>query len=313
MKNRSGAIDALRIVGILAIIAGHTWDNHLVRVSLYSWHVPLFFFLTGYLWTPRRPVKIELAKRARTLLIPYAVWILVVGALFEVWLYFKHQFTADGLLNLLWGGNHLGRPFSAFWFVTALFVAVILLRLMQYLPQWVPWVLALFGLAVAYAAGPALANIPLSAGVALPALIFVLAGVAFRRMRSSVDLGVKSGLAMFVTGALLAVSGLAAPLDMKQADFGTPVLSVVMAALICSGMLLLAERVFARLSRKSNQVATGLALDGFMVVLTHAVPLWVMGIGAGGSALGFAAAVVLPWVSAIVIGRTPMAPYLRGA
>jgi acyltransferase len=137
-------------------------------------------------------------------------------------LYLKHQFTIDGLWNLLWGGNHLGRPFFAFWFVTALFVAAIVHRLMQNFPVWVPWAMALCGLGVVYWAGPALANVPLSAGVAWPSLIFVLAGVAFRKMRSRIDLGLKAGLALFAVGALLAGSGVAAPLDMKQADFGTP-------------------------------------------------------------------------------------------
>jgi len=313
VKIRSGAIDALRVVGVVAIVAGHTWDNHLIRVGIYTWHVPLFFFLTGYLWTVKRPLRNEVAKRAQTLLLPYTIWLAVIAVLFETWLYLSGEFKPEGMFKLLWGGSQLGRPFSAFWFVTALFIAVIILRLLQHLPSWTAWAIAAAGLVAAYFAGPFLASLPLSAGVAWPAMIFILAGSGFRNLRHRIGSPLATGSLLTGAAAALAVSGVASPFDIKKADFGTPVLSIVMAVSICAGLLLLSEVLFARLSPQINHVATVLALGGFLVVLTHAVPLWVLRVGDSGSVLGFVAALVAPWAFAIVVGRTSMGPYLLGA
>lgn len=313
MDKRSGAIDALRIIGIVAIVAGHTWDNGPIRAGLYTWHVPLFFFLTGFLWTRNRPLRDESVKRSRTLLIPYAVWLVVIGVLFEAWLYLRGDFQPAHLMNLLWGGNHLGRPFSAFWFVTALFLAVIALRVLQRLPMWFVCLFALAGLGAAHTIGPQLADLPLSVGVAWPALVFVLAGYGFRKIRPRITAPVPVGAASLGAGVVFAVTGVASSFNIKQANFGTPVLSVLMALLISAGMLLLADALFSRLNTTTNTSATVLAMGGFMVVLTHAVPLWVLGVGGEGSLLGFAAALVGPWAVALLIGKTPFAPYLLGS
>jgi acyltransferase len=312
MSARSGAIDALRVLGIVAIVAGHTWDNELARTGLYTWHVPLFFFLTGYLWTRTRPLGDELFKRMRTLLVPYVVWLVIVGAMFETWLYLRGEFELSGLIDLVWGGNHLGRPLSAFWFVTALFMVAVVLRILQALPMWVPLALAVAGIIVAHTNGDQLASIPLSIGVAWPCLIFVLAGYGLRVAKLASAVKLRAGAAMFAAGTVLAATGAAAPLNIKQADFGTPVLSILMAASISGGVLLLAEVLFTRLSAGANALPTVLASAGLMVVLTHAVPLWALGVQPEGSLVGFLASLLLPWGAALVTSLTPLAPTLVG-
>lgn len=314
LRPRSGSIDALRVLGITSIVAGHTWDDSsIIRLAIYTWHVPLFFFLTGYLWTAKRTLGDEIKKRSKALLIPYVVWLALLAVPFTSWLITRGELGATDLLDLIWGGNHLGRPFSAFWFVTALFAVSLMLRMLRRLPMLVIWTIAICGLGAAYLAGPALAEVPLSFGTAWPCLVFVLAGYGTAKVRPRFERPLAFAPIFLGIGALLAATGIAAPLDLKQADFGTPILSVAMSLMLCIGILLLSEGVAPMLSPATNRVMTVLALGGFMVVLTHAGILWLLSVGPNGSAAGFAAAVILPWAAALIVVRTPLAPYFLGS
>src|SRR6478609_9373400 len=80
-RARSAGIDAVRVVGIAAVIFGHTFRGPLTHEFLYAWHVPVFFFLTGYLWTPGRTLRQEFVNRGLTLGLPYIGWFVVISLL----------------------------------------------------------------------------------------------------------------------------------------------------------------------------------------------------------------------------------------
>lgn len=245
-------------------------------------------------------------------MLPYALWLLLIGALVSGYNYVTHDFRASALLDMLLGGNHLNRPFSAFWFVTALFISAVVLRLLQAFPRWLAWFVALVGLVLSYTHTQELAAIPWSAGVAVPALIFVLAGNAFRSVHDRLTKPLFVGATMLLVGFASAISGLSAPIGMKEANFGTPVLSLLVAILICSGLILVAQAAFRNTNTRIHSGATRLASVGFMVVLTHAVVLWALQTGPNGSIRDFVLAAVLPWVAALLIHQAPLAPYLLG-
>jgi hypothetical protein len=81
--------------------------------------------------------------------------------------------------------------------------------------------------------------------------------------------------AALAAGAALVASGLSAPLDMKAGDWGTPVLSFLVAVLLSAGLLGMFESVFR--AGGSARISVGIsraASLGLVVVLTHAVPLY---------------------------------------
>ncbi len=102
---RSAAIDALRVFGIFAIIVGHVWDNEPVRLATYSWHVPLFFILSGYLATTARPLAIEVRARYLSLIVPYLSWLLLLSVPWILFLVLKNLLTPGALAKLLYGGR----------------------------------------------------------------------------------------------------------------------------------------------------------------------------------------------------------------
>lgn len=135
MQNRSSALDAVRVVGIIAIVVGHVAsENLLMRATLYPWHVAVFFVISGYLWKNGRPFSDEIRRRTRTLALPYAFWLVVISVPFVALSGRYGSLTGTEALAYVVGGSHLGRPFSAFWFIGALYAACLLLRAIEPFP-----------------------------------------------------------------------------------------------------------------------------------------------------------------------------------
>lgn len=299
------------MVGLVAVVAGHVWgQDSAVRLALYSWHVPLFFFLSGWFWTPGRSVRSEVTGKARSLLVPYAVWLVVIGS---IWVAVErpHRTGPIALLAPLLGGKYIGQPFSAFWFVTALFTCVVLRRFLDRFPESVRWAIAVSGVVGATLAPELVRAVPLGMGTAFPALAFLLVGETFHRAVSAVRRPVTLGLGLLAAGAVGLAAG-ARPLDVKQADLGTPIVSVVVAMAICCGLVLLARSAEPVVPLMLHRPVGALAACGIGVVLTHAFVLWTLPSSVP-DGTEFLLALVLSWGGAVVLAWVPAAGWIVGA
>jgi acyltransferase len=302
-QDRSLGIDAMRVLGMLAILAGHVWWNDTARALLYTWHVPLFFVLSGYLWVPGRPFRQELKSRTFTLLVPYFLWFFLLAALTWAPQLRDGSFSVGRAAGSVYGGTSLTAPFSAFWFVTALFFACLAYRMIDGFPIWAKWIVAAVALLVtAYAPHQPATLIPLGAGLGIAALIFLVAGQTLRLLldRMSARNQVLVGILAVSLGALLVASG-AAPLDLKYLDLGSPVLSVTAAILLSCGAVALSIRLLDRVPRV---IAAGitLAAQASLVVLFVHIPLLMLAGGAGSMTLSsFVWAVVSSWTIGIML------------
>lgn len=307
---RSAGIDLLRVVGIAAVVVGHVWSDHVTRAAIYTWHVPLFFLLTGYFWTPGRPLGGELGRRWRSLGVPYVTWFALLFAALVAAEAATGEVAEGAFGNALYGGSAAVRPFSAFWFVSVLFLLAVAYRGLERFPAAVTWTVALVGLLVAYLAPKVVTAGPLGLFLVPACLVFVLAGRLLRRLRPHLSAGVAA--VMLALGAALVVTGLSTPLDVKAGDFGTPGLGVLTAVLISGGLVLLAEELDTRIGAGPAGTISRLSACGIAVVLSHAGVLWVLHTPPNGGWLHLTAALVLPWAFALVALRTPASPYLLG-
>lgn len=72
---RDSAIDVIRLIGIIAIVATHAFSNYqLAHILLYTWQVPLFFVLSGWFWKTDVDIRNEMRHRFQSLMIPYLSW-----------------------------------------------------------------------------------------------------------------------------------------------------------------------------------------------------------------------------------------------
>ncbi|ERK32040.1 acyltransferase family protein [Clostridium intestinale] len=69
-------VDILKGIGILYVLIGHIIinENSLLKVYIYSFHMPLFFFISGYLFKVNSTYLSHIKKRLKTLLIPYTTF-----------------------------------------------------------------------------------------------------------------------------------------------------------------------------------------------------------------------------------------------
>jgi acyltransferase len=307
---RDGYLDVLRIVGVVAVVVGHLPEQLVPRAAVYSWHVPLFFLLSGYLLSSRRSVLEDARHRVRTLVVPYLSWmVLVTLGLGVIWAV-ERRADPGVLLWAAWGGRYATSPYTAFWFVSALFVAVVVARLIHAtrLPMVVQLgvgaVLLLLTVAL-----PETSKMPLAVSQGLACVLFVQAGAALRQVVARLGTMARAvgGGTSLAVGIGLVATSLAAPLDLKVLDAGTPVISVVAALAIVAGAVLLPVRVTGR----AGATASTLAAVSLPVVLLH--PLVIMCLGEWSdlsTAAVLAVTILVCWLVALAISRTPLAPYL---
>lgn len=77
MRHRVHWIDVLKGIGIFLVIMGHTIKDTYVYNWIYSFHMPLFFFLSGFLIEQKPKIdsyKIFLLQKCKSLLLPFIVF-----------------------------------------------------------------------------------------------------------------------------------------------------------------------------------------------------------------------------------------------
>lgn len=64
-------VDMAKGYGILAVMTGHLTQGSWAGAFVYSFNLPVFLFLSGYLFTPKGDFKTFFQKRCRSILLPY--------------------------------------------------------------------------------------------------------------------------------------------------------------------------------------------------------------------------------------------------
>ena len=67
-------IDWGKSIAIFLVIWGHVPMQSETHTIIYSFHMPLFFLISGYLYNPKGTIKEELYKDLKTLLLPYLIY-----------------------------------------------------------------------------------------------------------------------------------------------------------------------------------------------------------------------------------------------
>lgn len=313
---RLTGVDLVRVLGVIAILAGHVWyTSETVHLLTYSWHVPVFFMLSGYLWADGRSLRGEFSRRWRSIIVPYIAWWFVVAVIYLVWAA-ANGFGLVGPVFYLalaaWGGALAFRPFTAFWFFSAFVAAVLYLRLVQGRPAPWAWAGALAAVVVCHTLTPLALRSPLAVVQGLACALFILVGQQLKRVRPRLRRPGWTGAAFLLAGAALMALPSYTTLEIKSSDFGTPVLSAAVACLLSAGLILVAERVTRGLGTRVAAVLATVAAGATVTLLFHGVPMLLMQTPRSGGWLDFVAVVVLSGGVALLVMRSRWAPWLGG-
>jgi len=136
MQERNAWVDYAKAIGIILVVYGHVArgvfnaglpmdeDSYLLVDSIiYSFHMPLFFFLSGLFFYDsliKRGKTGLIVNKVDTIVYPFIVWSLLQG-LVEVVLsnYTNGEVTLGQVFSLLWS------PRAQFWFLYALFLVFV--------------------------------------------------------------------------------------------------------------------------------------------------------------------------------------------
>ena len=218
-SGRIKAIDVAKGLGMLFIMWGHIMRYGISNHRVYVFHIPLFFFLSGLVFSYDRygDFKTFLKRKFHTLLVPYFFYSVVTWAIWAAYSYITHSevdsywmpllqtFIAQGSAGFLVHNGTL-------WFVTCLFVVECLYWLIGRLPIGVRIavlvICAALGVFMSTYKGPVdFRLLPWNIEVAFMAIVFYAGGVLVKNKWSLelVNNGIKTHtLLSIILSALLA-------------------------------------------------------------------------------------------------------------
>lgn len=146
VKERDRTIDILKGFGILTVVAGHCGFPLLLWADPYSFHMPLFFFISGFFLNLEKSYFSFIKQKINSLLIPFYKYCIAFA--FIAWILhflgipFLRRFQINNIFTL---NNFFIEPFiqsyqfmliRPLWFVTTLFLAMTLVGLCRPILSW---------------------------------------------------------------------------------------------------------------------------------------------------------------------------------
>lgn len=267
--NRIAWIDVAKGIGILLVVFGHLHIGLAVGI-IYTFHMPLFFFLSGYVHRIQRGYASFFQKRSIHLLVPYIAFLLLLAPL-EL-----HHASHGGkpalekaIGDILWGGDRLRGDYGVFWFITCLFAT-------QQIANWLLSKLTLWQVAAVAATSICLVylnsflfplfTLPLDLNVVAGALPFYLAGYLVREVEldrwwitCTAALGVVATI--WLTYAKVPIA-----FDMRSSIYGVPVLSPLLAACCILALIRLSKLILLAPGLTKGLEVIGAASMGIMFI-----------------------------------------------
>lgn len=233
-------IDVLKGIGIIAVVAGHVFDGFFSKF-IFTFHMPLFFFVSGFLFKIRYDEKIYFISKFKHFLIPYfsfLVLLYVPSACLQI---YHAGFDSDEVLKAiargLIGGRDLAGLQGVFWFVTCLFIVQQLVNALavRFSMRWIGGLMLVF-LVGAYANSILLPWLwlPWNANVVLMAAPLFYFGWLAKAKNLEIPT-VLSVVGVSISVGLLLL-GVDSSIDMKHSIYGIPVLAILSA--LCAIQLL---------------------------------------------------------------------------
>lgn len=296
MTQRNATVDIARGIGIILVVLGHNWTvlqerGELFRV-IYSFHLPLFFFLSGLFLRDTDPLRRFALSRADALLKPYFIVLVLLGVFMAL-----NPLAASASriapLTYFSGVLYATAPTIAWaplWFLPHLFVASVvsmaILRTTKSARHRSVWILfiasalLLMGIwwidrfwqidteALTFMGLKQWPGLPWSLDLTLISTAFILAGFLLRTQVATMHFSILGFLVSAVAFTSLHCY-LDDTMDLNLRSYGNPLISTLQAALgiylVLSGSSLLQR--YAVLRRPLTYIGAG----SLLILVFHAV------------------------------------------
>ena len=128
-QKRFDELDILKGIGILFMVFDHIGWGNMVHTYIQSFHMPLFFIVSGFLWTNKYSLFERIKKKMKSLIIPYicfSIFYLLICVLFK-------KISIDMLKAVLFFPTDMNNmPLApALWFLPCMFITDIVYSMLN--------------------------------------------------------------------------------------------------------------------------------------------------------------------------------------
>jgi fucose 4-O-acetylase-like acetyltransferase len=199
--------------------------------------MPLFFFISGYLFKPNFNLKKYFVKKTLCLLVPYVVFLLLLGLLFTPHSKISLDAFIETTANFILGGRQLQGPLGVFWFITCLYLTqqIMNLVLVKFRGKSLVFIMAGF-LFLSYVNSISFSTfwLPWNANVIFAAAPIFFLGYLYKKWQPNFNMTLISTL-----GVLIIIASFWFPnntYDMKSASYGIPIVTLLSALILIIGL-----------------------------------------------------------------------------
>lgn len=206
-KKRIDWIDMAKGYGMLAVIIAHICSGPL-KLWIYTFHMPLFFFLSGYVFSNKEDFDIFIKKKAKALLVPYfslGIPMVVFTVLLNI---YYNTFTVALTKELIKDFIIQKRQWTL-WYIACLFFLNVIFYLLTKYVKTTPWrvfaVLSMSFIGLVYYKSGGL-PLPWNIDTCFMAIPFFFGGFALKQNSNKIDnllSQTKNKILLFLTFGLI--------------------------------------------------------------------------------------------------------------
>lgn len=126
-------MDVLRSIGMILVVLGHVSQIKALNEWIYSFHMPLFFFSSGWLYCKRGCVS-DIRRRAARIVVPYLLFstiVLVYWVLVERHFRMPERTVLESVLGIVLGHYDLLAFNVHLWFLPCFFVVAVVYNILR--------------------------------------------------------------------------------------------------------------------------------------------------------------------------------------
>ena len=287
-KGRIAYIDLAKFVGIFCMVLCHAGMHNTLTGIIYSFHMPLFFFLSGFLFD-RKKNRVFLPfvlKKAFAILVPYFIFSLI--------LCFGKEGMSDWWYLLYASRDSLAQAgaFTPLWFLPCFFIASVGYFILSKSTRNsdILYYLALTGITILGFALSYLRNrlpwgFPFSFDVALVGIFLMAAGELSHRLDG--DKKPILGLLFLIVGICLSPFNLPDSLteanphvEMATSTYGHPLMFMTIAVLMCTAIVALCKKICdGRVGQKAIGFLSFYGANTITVLCFHGIFISLLRVG----------------------------------
>ncbi len=240
LHSRIEYIDFYKGIGILLMVMGHVYFGKKFNILIHAFHMPMFFFVTGFMFQSKRPISMFIKKKIQALIVPYLLYGFMSLSIYGI---INHRVPYSEFMHLFWINTEGLAVAGALWFLTAMFISsLIYYAIDKFIQRWaVKAVVVISITTIGFITSLLPTRLPWAVDVGLVSVFFVFCGNCIRLIvQSNTKQMSKSShkqhcllmwggvLICIITIILIFANG---EVNMREGSYSNPLLFLVNAAI----------------------------------------------------------------------------------